>query len=65
MYRNARARHIHYPNPHKRPTVCYHKKVRFYMAEASGYGDQNTPEERTDGRRGRVGWFTIGEARAM
>eukprot|EP00969_Alexandrium_andersonii_P269596 11915800-Alexandrium_andersonii.AAC.1 len=35
------------------------------MAEASRYGDQNTPTNRTDNRPGRLGWFTIGQARAM
>eukprot|EP00969_Alexandrium_andersonii_P324595 14343242-Alexandrium_andersonii.AAC.1 len=32
------------------------------MVEASRYDDQNTPANRTDGRPGRVGWFTINQA---
>eukprot|EP00969_Alexandrium_andersonii_P049907 2190222-Alexandrium_andersonii.AAC.1 len=62
MYRSARARHTRYPDPHLRPTMCYHKRARYYTAEASRYDDQNTPANRTDNRPGRVGWFTIGQA---
>eukprot|EP00969_Alexandrium_andersonii_P296511 13102744-Alexandrium_andersonii.AAC.1 len=65
MYRTAWARHINYPERHLRPMICYHKRVRYYMAEASGYYHHDTPKDRTDGRKGRVGWFAANEARTV
>eukprot|EP00969_Alexandrium_andersonii_P130703 5779592-Alexandrium_andersonii.AAC.1 len=35
MYRSAWAKHAHYPEHRLRPTMRYHKRVRYYMAEAS------------------------------
>eukprot|EP00969_Alexandrium_andersonii_P079982 3526047-Alexandrium_andersonii.AAC.1 len=64
MYRDAWIRHPDFGHEHLRPHLCYHKRVRYYMAEAYDYGRNNTSEYRTDGHDGRVGWFSIQEARA-
>eukprot|EP00969_Alexandrium_andersonii_P016537 724165-Alexandrium_andersonii.AAC.1 len=53
MYHARWIHHWSFPHEHIRPQICYHKRVRYYMAESWNYGPQNTPNLRTDGDQGR------------
>jgi hypothetical protein len=59
MHSDQWQKHCNYPDKTKRPILCYHKTVRYYMAEAGIAGVPGSSDETADAE-----WVPLAEVDA-